>query len=88
MNDLSVKALIGIDIIKSKSILLDTDSNLVTIESYSNLQISISIVAKGSRTDIVIVIKARFTVLVHFFLIVFIKPINLSINKDLIFELE
>ena len=88
INDLSIKVLIDINIIKSKFIILDINSNLTIIESYNNLQILILIIVKSSRTNTIIISKTYFIVLTHSFLIISIKSINLSINKNLIFKLE
>ena len=85
VDDLFVKALIEINIIKSKTIILDTAKNITIIESY-NIQISMSIIVKDSRTNTVIVSKARFVISIHFFLTVSIDSIDLSSERDLIFE--
>ena len=85
VDDLSVKALIEIDIMKSEIIILDTAKNMTIIESY-NIQIPMLIIAKDSRTDTIIVSKARFTISAHSFLIVSIDPIDLPSERDLIFE--
>lgn len=48
------------------------------------------IIIKGFKTNVIIIIisKTCYVMLIHFFLIVFIKHINLSINRDLIFKLK
>ena len=86
VDDLSAKALIGIDIMKPEGIILDTNKDLVAIGSCDSLQVPMSTVAKGPRTDAVIVSKARYAVPAHSFLTVPIEPIDLPQDRDLIFE--
>ena len=85
VDDLSAKALIEIDIIKSEAIILDTAKDMTTIESY-NIQVSMLMIAKDSRTDAVIVSKARFVISAYSFLTVSIDSVDLSSERDLIFE--
>ena len=87
VDDLSVKALIEINIIKSKAIILDTAKDITIIESY-NIQVSMLMIAKDSRTNIIIVSKARFVISAYFFLIISIDSVDLSNERDLIFESE
>ena len=47
-----------------------------------------SMITKGSRTNAIIVSKARFVISAYFFLIVSIDSIDLSSERDLIFEPE
>ena len=47
-----------------------------------------SIIVKDSRTDVVIIFKARYAMSVHFFLTVLIESVDLSSRRDLIFESE
>ena len=86
VDNLLAKALINIDIIKPEGIILDTNKDLVTINSCDSLQVPISIIVKGPRTDAVIISKARFAVSAHSFLTVSIEPVNLPEDRDLIFE--
>lgn len=88
VNDLSAKAFIGIDIMKLEGIILDINKDLVSIGSCQSLQVSMSMIAKGPRTDVVVVSKARFAVLAHSFLTVAVEHVDLSIDRDLVFELE
>ena len=88
VNNLSAKTLIDIDIIKSEEIVLDIDRDFATIESYNSLQISMSIMAKGPRTDTVIISKARFAIPAHSLLTIPIKQVDLPPDRDLIFESE
>ena len=88
VDDLSVKALIDIDIMKPEVIILDTDKNLVTINSCGSLQVPLSMTTKGPRTDSVIVTKARFSIPAHSFLVVPIEQVDLPSDRDLIFKPE
>ena len=58
VDNLFAKALIDIDIIKPEAIILDTNKDLAVIESCDLLQVSISIVIKGLRIEIVVISKA------------------------------
>ena len=87
VDDLSAKALIGIDIMKPEAIILDTAKDMATIES-CNIQVPMSMIAKGPRTDTVIISKARYAVPTHSFLTVSIQPVELPAERDLIFEPE
>ena len=73
---------------KSKDIILNTNKNLAIIKLYNLLKISIYIIIKNSRIDTLVISKARFVILVYLFLAISIKQINLSLDRDLIFELK
>ena len=87
VDDLSVKALIGIDIMKSEAIILDIAKDMAIIGS-CNIQVPMSMIVKGPRTDAVVISKARYAVSAHSFLTVSIEPVELSAGRDLIFEPE
>ena len=87
VDDLSVKALIEIDIMKSETIILDIVKDMTIIESY-NIQVLMSMIVKGFRTDTVIIFKVRYVVSTHSFLTVLIQFVELSVGWDLIFEPE
>jgi hypothetical protein len=59
VNNLSAKIFIGVDIIKSKDIILNTRKNLIIITLYGNLKIPVSIIIKGTRTDAIVINKSR-----------------------------
>ena len=86
VDDLSAKALIGIDIIKPEGIILNANKDLVTIGSCDSLQVPMSTVAKGPHTDATVLNKARYSVPTHSFMTVPIKPVDLPQDRDLIFE--
>ena len=86
INDFLIKTFININIMKFKTIVFDINKNLVIIKSYNSFQILIFMIIKGFKINVVIVNKARYVVLTHFFLIVFIEHVDLLINKNLIFE--
>ena len=58
VDNLSVKTLIEIDIIKPEGIILNINKNITIIDFYNLLEILISIVIKDLRTNIVIISKA------------------------------
>ena len=78
IDDLLVKILININIIKLEGIILDTSRDLTIINSYNSLQISISIIIKGLRIDTIILSKARYTVPAYFYITVSIESVQLS----------
>lgn len=89
VDNLSAKALIGIDIMKPEGIILDTNKDLVTIGSCDSLQVPLSMVAKGPRTDAVVVSKAQYAVPAHSFMTVPIAmDASLPTDRDLVFEPE
>ena len=59
VDNLSTKTLINIDIIKLEGIAIDIDKNLIIIELYDSLQVLVSIIIKGPRTNITVVSKVR-----------------------------
>ena len=88
VDNLSIKTFIDIDIIKFETIVLNIVKNLIIIELYNLFQIFIFIVIKGLKIDIVIINKTRYIVSIYSYITIFIKFINLSINRDFIFELN
>ena len=88
VDDLSAKALIGIDIMKPEGIILDTARDIAVIGSCNSLQVPMSMIAKGPRTDTAIVSKARYSVPAHSFVTIAIEPVDLPKDRDLIFEPE
>ncbi len=59
VNNLLTKVFISVDIIKSKDIIIDIRRDLVIITSYNSLEVPVSIVIKGTRTDTIIINKSR-----------------------------
>ena len=87
VDNLSVKVLVGIDVMKSEDIILDTNRDLAVISSCGSLEVPMSMVAKGQRTDTVVVSKARHSVPAYTFITVPIEPLHdLPQDRDLIFE--
>ena len=86
INDLFIKTLIDINIIKFKTIVFDINKKFAIIKFYDFFQISIFMIIKNLKFDIVIVNKTRYVMLTYFFLIVFIRYIDFSFDRDLIFE--
>lgn len=88
VDNLSAKALIGIDIMKLEGIILDINKDLVIIESCESLQVSLSMIVKGFCIDAVMLSKAQYAVPAYTFMTVSIKNVTLLKNRDLIFESE
>ncbi len=65
---------------KLEEIIINTSRDLATITFYSNLEVFISIIAKGARIDIIIINKFRYTVLVYLDIAIIVK----SIKSDLL----
>ena len=88
INNLFIKTFININIIKLETIIFDTNKNLIIIESCDSLQVSMFMIIKNLRINIIIKSKTRYSMPTYFFLIVFIKHIALLSKRDLIFELK
>lgn len=86
VNNLSAKALIKINIMKPEGIILDTNKDLIIIDSYNSLKTPICIITKGSRTNAAILSKAQYAVPTHTFMTIPIKDVELPQDRDLIFE--
>ena len=86
VDDLSIKTLININIMKFETIILNIVKNLIIIKSCNLFQISIFTIIKNSKIDIVIINKTRYIISTHLYITIFIKFVNLSIDRDLIFE--
>ena len=86
VDDLSAKTLININIIKLERIILNTNKDLAIISSCQLLEVPISIITKGPRTNTVVVSKARYTIPAYFFIIISIEHIELLADYKLIFE--
>ena len=88
MKNFSIKIFIDIDIMKLERIVLNINKNLVIIEFCNSIQMSIFIIIKKFRINVIIINKARFVISIHFFLVVLIKLVEFLSNRDLIFEFE
>ena len=91
VDNLSAKALIGIDIMKPECMTLDLQRDVMTIDSCQRLEVPIVIQIKGTSTDIVIFNKTRRMIAPHTDMRVSIqarrKPLQkLSTDRDFIFE--
>ena len=86
VDELSAKALIGIDIMKPEGIVLDTNKDLAIIGSCESLAVPMSMTAKGPRTNVSVVSKARYAIPAHSFMTVPIEHATLPDDRDLIFE--
>ena len=59
INDLSVNILFEMNILKSENIVLDLSRNILIINSYNSLEMSISTCIKLTKIDTIIVNKTR-----------------------------
>ncbi len=64
---------------KLKGIIINTSRDLATIIFYSNLEVLISIIAKGTRIDTIINNKFRYIVVAYLDIIIIIKSIKLNL---------
>ena len=94
VDNLVVKALIDIDIMKSKDMILDIKKNVIIIDLYKNIQIFF--ISTNHRSQIRITIfnnnKTKMIISSHFNIIVSItdlkcRPLKLSCDRDFLFEL-
>ena len=94
VDDLIIKALIDINIIKSKNIILDIGKNVIIIDLCKNIQIFFIFVNYRSqiRATIFNNNKTKMIISSHFNMIISIidlkcRPLKLSYNRDFLFEL-
>jgi len=59
VDNLSIKVLVNINIIKPEGIIINTSKDIVIIISYNSLEVSISIITKGTRINIIVINKVR-----------------------------
>ena len=78
VNNLSAKVLIGIDIIKLESIILDISKNIMIINSYNSLEVLILIIIKGTYTNTIVISKVRYAISIYSFMTISIENIDLS----------
>ena len=91
-NNLIVKVLIEINIIKLERIIVDLENNVIKIDIYDNIKISIVIITKESSINITIYSNKRITILTYFNVAILVieleKTLHLSNNRDLLFKLK
>ena len=73
---------------KLEDIILDINKNLVIINSYNLLQVLMFIITKNFKTNAVVLVKEQLSISSISFLAMFVKNLNLSFNRDLIFKLK
>ena len=89
INNLIVKILIEINIIKSKRIIINLENNVIEIDVYNNIEILIVAIIRESSIKITIYSNKRITIFVYFNVVILItKIVNLSNNRDLLFKLK
>ena len=93
VDNLAVKALIDINIMKSKSMILDIKKNVIIIELYKNIQIFFIFINHRSLTRVTIFNnnKMKITISSHFNITISIvdlkcRSFKLSNNRDFLFE--
>ena len=88
VNNLFVKSLINIDIIKSKNIIFNINKDFIIIKLYIFLRIKIFIIIKSLKINVITINKIRYIVLIYLFLIIFIEYIDLLIKRNFVFKLN
>ena len=94
VDDLVIKALIDINIIKSEDMILDIEKNVIIIDLYKNIQISFIFINHRSLTRATIFNnnKTKMMISLHFNMVVSIidfkyRPLKLLCDRDFLFEL-
>ena len=94
VDDLVVKALIDINIIKSKDIILDIKKNIIIIDLYKNIQISFIFINHRPQTRVTIFNNNKTKIIIssHFNMIIPItdfkcRSLKLLCDRDFLFEL-
>ena len=78
INNLSIKTLINIDIIKLESLILNIYRDITIISFYNFLEILILIIVKDIRINIIVISKVRYIIPTYSFITISIENINLS----------
>ena len=93
VDDLAIKTLIDIDIIKPKNMILDIKKDVIIIDSYKNIQISFIFINHRSLIRVTIFNnnKTKMMISSHFNMTVSItgpkcRPLKLLYNRDFLFE--
>ena len=90
VDDLTAKALIGIDIMKPEGIVLDLEKDAMKIGSCQNLEIPIVVTPRGSRTSATVYSSKRMTIPPHSNVAVSVtgpgKALALPQDRDIVFE--
>ena len=94
VDDLAVKALIDIDIMKPKGMILDIEKNVIIINLCKNIQIFFIFINYRSQTRVTIFNnnKTKMIISSHFNMIISIigskcRPLKLLYDRDFLFEL-
>ena len=86
-----IKALININIIKSKRIIINLDNDIIKVNVYNNIKIFIVVIIRRSSISIIVYNSKRVIILAYFNIIVLITKLEnvlkLSNDRDLLFEL-
>ena len=91
INNLIIKALIDIDIIKSKRIIINLNNDIIKVNIYNNIEVSIVAIIKRSFISAIVYNSKRVIILAYFNVVVLItkleKVLKLLNDRDLLFEL-
>ena len=92
IDNLIVKILIKINIIKSKRIIINLKNNIIKIDVYNNSKILIVAIIRESFINITIYSNKRIIILICFNIVILIikieKILSLLNNRDLLFKLK
>ena len=90
VEDLTVKVLIGIDIIKPEAMTVDLSQDLMRIGACEDIKVFIVITIRDSHTNVIIYSSKKMTILSYSNVIISItkprKRLSLFKNRDFIFE--
>ena len=90
VDDLTAKALIGIDIMKPEGIVIDLEKDIMKIGACQNLEVPIVVTPRGSRTNATVYSSKRMTIPPHSNVAVPVtgpgKVLALPQDRDFIFE--
>ncbi len=90
VDNLTAKALIGIDIIKLEGIMIDLQRDIIRIGAYRGLEVPIIVASRGSRTTAIIYSSKKLIIPPYLNIAVLVigpkKRLQLPKDRDFIFE--
>ena len=91
VNNLTTKALIDINIMKSKDIVIDLQNNVIKIDTYQSLEVSIVIINKESYINIIIYSSKRTIISLYYNVVISVSEsrkqiLDLSYNRNFLYE--
>ena len=91
IDNLIIKALININSMKSKRIIINFNNDIIKVNVYNNIEIFIVAILRGSFINIIIYSIKRVIILAYFNVIILIikskRVLKLSNDRDLLFKL-